>query len=319
MSAIRAHATRAMGMCLACFAATPAAADGTELGIAELRPGIIEYRAGAEARFRPASAHAVRERFDLKVVVANRGGDNARALLRVAMPGARVDGRGRALGGFGFAQPDCWPEGTGAIACDVLLGGGQTMEWFPAVRANRLGEDMRIVASVRSQSAPDEKPAPAGDERTARVTITEHPDSAARIVPDGARGTSRSFPGLPPGDGGGSADLFRAFGADEGVLERMDRMVRVEVAVLRRQHDRTRCAWLASTELEFKTTRARGGSCDRGRWLKASGTRKWRLKLARRWPPGSYTLFSRAVNRGGVHETRFSRRDRNFVTFTIER
>ena len=93
----------------------------------------------------------------------------------------------------------------------------------------------------------------------------------------------------------GHARASRAANISPGLLK----ITKVEVAVAKvRGHH---CKWLRNK------TKFRSGSCQKGFWLKAKGTRKWRFKakarLARkRW---CYFIFSRATNKGGAVEDAF--------------
>ena len=60
-----------------------------------------------------------------------------------------------------------------------------------------------------------------------------------------------------------------------------------------------------------------GGGCTGRRWLRADGTRRWRLRLGKALRPGRYVLFSRATIRAGFAEARFSAADRNRVEFRV--
>ena len=76
------------------------------------------------------------------------------------------------------------------------------------------------------------------------------------------------------------------------------------------------CRWLASKRsATFRG--ASGGKCRPARWLRADGARRWRLALARRLPPGSYEVLSRARIRAGLREGRFTAKDRTRVRFTV--
>jgi len=52
-------------------------------------------------------------------------------------------------------------------------------------------------------------------------------------------------------------------------------------------------------------------------WVKAKGTKAWRLQLKQRLPKGRYTLFSRAVLANGLPEGKFSTGDHNRVSFRV--
>jgi len=91
---------------------------------------------------------------------------------------------------------------------------------------------------------------------------------------------------------------------------------RVDVALLRKGSGR--CAWLRSPRGGFRAGKPRaGGGCGGRRWVRAEGTRHWRLRLAERLPPGRYMVFSRVTIAAGFPEARFSAADRNRVEFRV--
>jgi hypothetical protein len=94
------------------------------------------------------------------------------------------------------------------------------------------------------------------------------------------------------------------------------RVEHVDVALLRK--GAKKCAWLRSPRGSFKAGEARaGGGCKGRRWVRAKGTKSWRLRLGERLPPGRYVLLSRATIGAGFGEARSSAADRNRVEFRI--
>lgn len=77
------------------------------------------------------------------------------------------------------------------------------------------------------------------------------------------------------------------------------------------------CGWLASKRGTFRRTPASARRCRTPVWLKASGTRRWRLRLSRRLALGSYVVYSRAITKDGAPEVRFSAKDGNRVALTV--
>ena len=205
------------------------------------------------------------------------------------------------------------------MRCDLPdpLSSGDHKAVFVSLTADAPGIDLRIAGTVES-AAPDHRPG--NNRRATNLTVTGSPESTVQVLPDGAVGTAKSFVD-PPNEGPPVAEVLRASAAQVAPrIRRLSRISRVEIAVLRRTGRRGRCLWLANRRGRF---RARApltkGECDRGRWLRAEGTARWRFTLARPWPKGRYTLYSRAVNRAGVRETGFSRREKNLVNFTVRR
>ena len=78
------------------------------------------------------------------------------------------------------------------------------------------------------------------------------------------------------------------------------------------------CRYLRGVAGRLTTTPGRRSSgCKSPVWLKATGARRWRMKLKRRLPAGRYLLKSRAVTRNGFAEATFSSKDRNSRTFRV--
>ncbi len=82
------------------------------------------------------------------------------------------------------------------------------------------------------------------------------------------------------------AGTARGHGSSAG-----ERIARVEVAVGRKVGGR--CRWLGS---------GKARPCGEPRWRKASGTRRWRLRLPRRLVRGRYLVQVRAIDAAGVPE-----------------
>jgi hypothetical protein len=118
-----------------------------------------------------------------------------------------------------------------------------------------------------------------------------------------------------PGRGG---RVFRGKakpGAAKGVRKKTLAVKRVEIAVLRTGKG---CKWLSSTAGELRTVDAGvGGKCDEMVWVRARGTKSWRVSLRKKLPTGRYTIFSRAVLANGLPEGKFSSGDRNRVRFRV--
>jgi len=104
-------------------------------------------------------------------------------------------------------------------------------------------------------------------------------------------------------------------GSGRGVRKRTLKVKSVEIAV---QRSGTGCRWLSSLRGDLRIVdRSANRRCDEPVWIKATGTKKWALKLRRKLPAGRYTLFSRAVLANGVAEARFSRADHTRIAFRV--
>ena len=280
--------------------------------------------------FEPYPATGMGERFDLQTRIRNAGPAPAdRALLRIALPdGVKLHGRGATtvtenLGLTKFPEAECRMDESVAqlVVCffEAPLPVGVAGRVFVPLIADRTGVDVPIPANARSESIPD--PLPQNNDAETSVTVSSQPDTKVEALPDGARGTAAQL-GFAPPAGDRVEDVMRSVSPYGGqtMLDRLGDLARVEVAVLKRQPNRRRCVWLASTRPKFKSSRAgTGGRCTDGRWLSVRGIDRWRFQLQRTWPPGTYTIYSRAVNQGGARETTFGTRDGNRVTFTVKR
>ena len=92
------------------------------------------------------------------------------------------------------------------------------------------------------------------------------------------------------------------------------RVRRVEVAVRRLGGSAKKpvCSWLRSSSGSL----SRGG-CSSPRWVRVSGTSRWRLVLKRALGAGRYEIRSRATIGAGLREAVFSRKDGNLVTLRV--
>jgi hypothetical protein len=73
------------------------------------------------------------------------------------------------------------------------------------------------------------------------------------------------------------------------------------------------CKWLANRGArKFKgRKRSAKGVCDSPVWIAATGTSRWKLRLAHPLPTGRYVVYSRAVGSNGVPEAEFTAKDGN--------
>jgi uncharacterized delta-60 repeat protein len=78
------------------------------------------------------------------------------------------------------------------------------------------------------------------------------------------------------------------------------------------------CRHLRSVAGRLATTQGRrSAGCRSPIWLRATGTRRWSVKLKGRLPAGRYRLRSRAVTRNGFPEATFGTKDRNSRIFRV--
>ena len=181
------------------------------------------------------------------------------------------------------------------------------------------------AAAGRPDSYAVEAGRSATDSVAARLTGSPKPGTKAtirfRAVADGdaqAANDTASVTGTVAGVGdsditraGARSIAGRAKSGTRPLSAAQRRVASVRVAV--QQLRGKRCASLASV----RTGRFRALSCSRRIWLRASGTRSWRLRLAHALPPGRYVVLSRAVLHAGFSEARFSARDHNKIALSV--
>jgi hypothetical protein len=193
---------------------------------------------------------------------------------------------------------------SGTIACRVrvaskprysLASGESVADRVPAAAPRGARPGTRAPIVLRA-SARDDVDA-ANDATTVRARVVGVGDSDVRKR--GARG----FSGVA---GGGSGTRKR----------KPLRATRVDVALLRKQGEH--CAWLRSARGGFKAGKPRAGAgCSGRQWVRAEGTRRWRLRLAEQLRRGRYVVFSRVTIAAVFPEARFSTADRNRVEFRV--
>jgi hypothetical protein len=135
-------------------------------------------------------------------------------------------------------------------------------------------------------------------------------------APGTAPGTTPGSPGAP--SAGGCADrtrprtrvvttsrlavkkhLLRGTASDKGCAGSNVALVSVSIARKQGSH----CQYLSK-----KAKLSRATTCKRPRWMSATGTKAWRVRLPRRLPRGSYQVLTRAVDSAGNVERAHARR-----------
>jgi hypothetical protein len=182
--------------------------------------------------------------------------------------------------------------------------------------------DFDIVVDIVDSSATD--PDPTNNRLVESRDVYGFPDTNQFPVPEIIRaGQSGTISGTAAG-GAGTSSLFG--GLIASFDPRRQRVAKVEVAVLQERatgkaarNVRGSCRWLRNSRARFVRVRATRGRCATPRWLRATGTTRWKFRLAQGLPAGRYVVMSRATNRAGLSEDRFSAADRNRRTFTVRR
>ncbi|HZB74835.1 MAG TPA: hypothetical protein VE526_01330 [Solirubrobacteraceae bacterium] len=263
-------------------AAVPIAYAGARRG-EDVLPITVSAPADANAANNQAAAHVVFSFCDLVASAVGRAG---------SVP---TEGRRR----FGVSV-----RNAGTSPCRVRIAGRGAY----SLPAGKSAAD-RIAAG-----------APRGAVPGARVTVTLRAPAADDVDP-----ASNAVAVRPRVVGVGDSDVRRhgprgfsgVASRGQGALPaRRLRPEAVHVALLRTGGKR--CAWLRSSAGTFVERKpgAEGG-CGRARWVLATGTGRWRLRLARALGPGRYVLRSRVTIGAGFPEASFSSGDGNRVEFQI--
>lgn len=154
------------------------------------------------------------------------------------------------------------------------------------IKGSKSGRNASIFFSVTSS----DELKPANNSLLAAPRIVRVGDSNIRQISAGRtfRGTAR-----------------RANGA---------RLRLVEVAIRRLGGG---CRWIGSRDGELRSVeRSASGACA-PLWIRASGARRWELRLNRKLAKGRYQVLSRAVLTNGIPEARFTTKDRNKRSFRV--
>jgi hypothetical protein len=162
-----------------------------------------------------------------------------------------------------------------------VLGPGQTVEF--AFLGSVFGR--RTLTNTASLAAPGF----AGKDSTVYLTPVPAPDAVIRS----ASATSVQGVTDAPSKGGRAVHRKRA----RGVVVKL-----VQVAIARMPSGRaSSCAWLANRKGKFRRR-----ACEEPLWLKATGTKQWRLSY-KRLKPGRYVVLARALGRNGLSADTFGR------------
>jgi hypothetical protein len=247
---------------------------------------------------------------DIITAVVSAPGDanpaNDRAAAHVVFEycdvGARLAGAPGAIPTEGKRRFEVVLRNAGTAPCRVRVGSGSPYVIQPgrsasdhvAVAAPR-GARVRARVNLTLRASAEDDVRPADNSVTVAPTVVRVGDSAIR------RATSRSMSGT----------ASKGLGALRAASLRP---ARVDVAVLRA--DGRRCSWLRSSRGGFLRSTSRA-ACASPRWIRASGTTKWRLALRAALPAGRYVVFSRATIKAGFPEARFTRADGNRVPLRV--
>jgi uncharacterized delta-60 repeat protein len=78
-----------------------------------------------------------------------------------------------------------------------------------------------------------------------------------------------------------------------------------------------RCLFVKSTSGATKKYKSKGKKCPPAKWLTATGTTNWSLKLKKKLKPGKYTIYVRALDAAGTTQTSFTKQLGNLKTVTV--
>lgn len=236
--------------------------------------------------------------FSAARVTAAEGGRATLTVVRSGAGGVTSHVRVATVGGTATAGRDF-----AASSATVTFAPGETAKAItvPIAKDTAAEGDERFTVAL---SAPDG--GALGAPATATVLIPGNgrgPDSgidppARRAVPGASLRSIRGAADDPDGD-----------------------LARVEVAIVGARGGarlaRRACLSVGAGGRVSTTLPDRRGRCRPRRFVRASGTARWTLTLARALPRGTWVVFSRAVDRAGHRETTFSARDGNRAVLRI--
>ena len=282
-----------VALCPLALAAAPAHATSPPLPAAAVADVTVAMTA-SDAQTVPSLGPAVSP-VTYTVVVTNDGPDGAAGIhLRVELTGDQpvqeVTPQRGTCGGSG-AVVTCDTDAIPAGQSDTIQ-----VRTIPASTS-----DLGARANATTLST-DPRPANNFAGATPDVVVAD-PQPPPPPTDDSAPDTNISAPGARPRRG--SFRLVEGTAIDVGTG-----VARVEVALQR--VDRGACTSLVNSRGRF-TRRP----CGTRTWLRASGKGRWRYRLKRSLPAGTYRVYSRATDGAGLTETSFTRADRNAVRFKV--
>lgn len=240
--------------------------------------------------------------FEATVGVTNRGPDPAENLTITVDPPTVPAGAGERT----KASHDC-PEQAArvqGILTPVTLSCGPLMPSAAGIPLHEVPDPAREVVYFQlalwepgqvtlraSATSATRDPGPSPNEATTALTYATLPDSSRMV-----RGTSGRYTYFF-----GRSTAAANVGVAVGVLSQGGRSAAAG------------CRWLKRPSGGFVKD---PGACDAPRWLKAKGTRRWRLALPS-LPPGRYVAYARA-RRGALSEASFDKRDGNKLAFRVK-
>lgn len=101
-----------------------------------------------------------------------------------------------------------------------------------------------------------------------------------------------------------TAKIFTTIKGSASSTSGGDPIKQVQIALRKRESDT--CIWLTGSSGNFKKTKAKKGKCSTYRWVNASGTTSWSLKLKKKLATGKYELRTRVTLSLGATEASFS-------------
>ncbi|MGH2958456.1 MAG: hypothetical protein ACRDKE_02545 [Solirubrobacterales bacterium] len=101
-----------------------------------------------------------------------------------------------------------------------------------------------------------------------------------------------------------TARIFTTLRGSASSTSSSDAITKVQIAL--RKRDSKECIWLTGSSGNFKKTKQTKGKCSTYRWVTASGTTSWSLKLKKKLSAAKYELRTRVTLASGAVESSFS-------------
>jgi uncharacterized repeat protein (TIGR01451 family) len=214
------------------------------------------------------------------------------------------------------------PDPRGFVAAtgsQVPVGGKLVFQIYGYPRRSGLvknnGAVVHLSGSKRVEPGPDPHPN-AIDTIFSPVNVQSVPDSSIkRADSEGVSGKSSEPEQVMRAGAGGVSRV------EVAILKRGEGTQPFEGLLPERQPEtKGACTWLKNLHGKFTSRPANeAGVCDSLVFLKATGTKKWRLELQNELGPGHYVAYSRAVGADGGSEGLFDAADGNVKKFVVKR